>query len=924
MALPLALLVLAAATGADPVVEALRLPVQTFTLDNGIEVAVHPDPIQQLVAVHLLVRAGSADDPPGAEGTAHLVEHLLGSTGAGREAVLGALGARANAWTDPDWTAFHAVVPPGAVNLALDLEAGYLAGFPSTLDPEVLAREAAVVRMEAAQDAASARGDDARVLASLLWPARHPYAHPVLGPPTGEGDPWSLASVGAFYQSRYAPSDLTLVLAGAVELEAARDLARRTLGALPARAPGARAQADPPPLDREIRAAHLADVADRTLYVAWRTAPAGHADGPALEVAARLLAGGRGGRLDEPLVHRTAAARRVAAWADARPQGSAFGIRIQAEEGVPLAEILEVVDREVLRLAASGPSEAEMVRVRGALRGAWLRAVEPIDDRAALLGRCLAESGDPDCLAVGLDARLAVTSDDVRRVVDTWLPLDRRILLCVVPASEPHAALPGSERVATPALRQAAPVRLAPAEPERPSYEGEPFVPRLPRVEERLLPAGGRLLMVRRPGLPLVRIEATVLHDGFPVDEALRLAGALLDNGTRRRDAGRLAADLDRMGAVLETGTGPSGPWVAVEAPSDAVSPALDLLSEVLLHPVFPAREVRRVAGAWRTDVANALRSPGRILAAAEVRAIYPADHPLGTLADARDPHRWTRARVGRAWHDALRHGRLLVVAAGDLEASTLLPQVSARLGGVGGDRISSSVPAPPEPVQGPRVVLVDDPGSSEARIVLSLPAPGRGDPDLLCARLVAWMLGGGFDSRLHRRLREAEGLVYAVQATVHAWPGHGRIRVLTRTSADRAARVARLLVDEVGRLGSPEGLPASEIAAARASILRGEAETAGTLAGLAGRLGEEAAVGGGRDTWERDVRRIAEADPTSVRASARRICRPEAAVLVILADRDLVEPALEAEEVFPTDLWSARRALEGAPSSPAAGLPAM
>ena len=113
MASPWALLLVASAlaAGHGRVAESLHLPCQHFTLDNGLQVVLHEDHDSPLVALHLLVRAGAADDPDGAPGTAHLLEHMMfeGSAHAPDQTydlLLGQAGGDSNAWTDPDLTAY--------------------------------------------------------------------------------------------------------------------------------------------------------------------------------------------------------------------------------------------------------------------------------------------------------------------------------------------------------------------------------------------------------------------------------------------------------------------------------------------------------------------------------------------------------------------------------------------------------------------------------------------------------------------------------------------------------------------------------------------------------------------------------------------------------------------------------------------------
>ena len=192
MTLPwiLALAASALVASDDPALESLRLPCQRFTLGNGLQVVLHEDRRSPLVALHLLVRVGSADDPAGAPGAAHLLEHMMfeGSANAPGQAydlLLGQAGGDANAWTDRDLTAYQVLLSPGALERALYLESDRLGWL--SLDPQRLAVQRSVVLEERAQLLDTPHGADALQLARALYPTGHPYHGHVMGSPLEEG-----------------------------------------------------------------------------------------------------------------------------------------------------------------------------------------------------------------------------------------------------------------------------------------------------------------------------------------------------------------------------------------------------------------------------------------------------------------------------------------------------------------------------------------------------------------------------------------------------------------------------------------------------------------------------------------------------------------------------------------------------------------
>lgn len=62
--------------GAEPVFVRASLASQRFSLENGLDVVLHPDPSFRSVAINVRYEVGSRHDPSERTGLAHLVEHL--------------------------------------------------------------------------------------------------------------------------------------------------------------------------------------------------------------------------------------------------------------------------------------------------------------------------------------------------------------------------------------------------------------------------------------------------------------------------------------------------------------------------------------------------------------------------------------------------------------------------------------------------------------------------------------------------------------------------------------------------------------------------------------------------------------------------------------------------------------------------------
>jgi zinc protease len=306
-----------------------------------------------------------------------------------------------------------------------------------------------VVQAEAAGLRATPHGQDAPVLAWLLYPG-HPYGRDLTGL-AGPGAAADLAAVDAgalrsFYIDRYGLSRCVLAIAGDIDLDATEAWVRSSFGGFPSFTVPERAAEPVAPLVGEHRAWLPADVGSASLYLGWRGVPMGHPDEPALAMLAWLMA--TDSRLERRLVDR-GRARQLQAWSDAWQLGGGFVISVRTEEG-RLAPLLRAVDRELLRVARVGPSEVRLERARGAWQNRWLRVGDTITGRASLAAQCVARDLPPGCAGDELARTLAVTAEDVQRVAQGLVDAPGRVLLSVASEADYERSLPGSDPVELP------------------------------------------------------------------------------------------------------------------------------------------------------------------------------------------------------------------------------------------------------------------------------------------------------------------------------------------------------------------------------------------------------------------------------------------------------------------------------------------
>jgi zinc protease len=427
----------------EPKLAPLHVPSRTTTLANGMRVVAHEDTSSPIVAVHLMYRAGSADERLGRTGLAHLLEHLMfeGSQHAPKgqfDDLLERAGGTNNGSTWLDRTNYFETVPSNAVELALWLERDRMAHFLPVLGEEMLELQRGVVINERRQsyDSRPYGMADER-LHEMLFPEGHAYSWPTIGY-MADLEAITLEDARTFYQTYYTAGNAVLVFAGDISPERAFELAERYFGDLPAgpRIPRIARMGSLPAAPRVRRETMEDDVSFPRLYQAWTVPAYGEAEWVALDVLAFLLADGESSRLQKALVRDGRIAQDVDSYLYPTARCGVFGIVATARSGIPAEAMESAVRRALDEVAAGGVTEDEVLGAVRRVRRDHVAEMATVEERADALAYAATVLGRAEALGEMMDAYGEVTADDVRRVAARYLGAGRAATLVVVPGAE--------------------------------------------------------------------------------------------------------------------------------------------------------------------------------------------------------------------------------------------------------------------------------------------------------------------------------------------------------------------------------------------------------------------------------------------------------------------------------------------------------
>ena len=896
--------------------DSVDIPFTRFSLPNGLTVVVHEDHKAPVVAVSIWYHVGSADEPKGKTGFAHLFEHLMFSGSENRKGTyfepfeqVGATDMNGTTWFDR--TNYFETVPTTALDMALWMESDRMGHLLGAIGQEELDTQRGVVQNEKRQGENRPYGrTDENILANA-FPANHPYQHDTIGS-MADLEAASLDDVKRWFHSYYGAANTTIVLAGDITPEIAREKLLRYFGDIPAGPPVPRQQpwvAERTTSTRGTQGDHVAQV---RIIREWNVAQLGHADQPLLELAADALGGGKTSRLYQRLVYKDKLVDSVSVEVQPFSLASQFVLTADVKQGVDPARVEQAIAEEWKTFLDKGPSADELERSRMASRSGFIRGLEKVggfSGKATVLAESQVYRGDPAAYKIDLERIQAATPATVKAAANRWIARgDYTLTVVPLAAGEaidetPPKGLPPAEGKPAPVLPPerefttvASSVDRSKGVPEVAAYPDLGF----PEIQRGTLKNGIEVVLAERHTIPVVQMQ--LLFDaGYAGDRGRKLgtssfAMALLDEGTETLDSTEIALRRERLGAHIGASSGLDSSSASLNALSSQLAPSLTLFADIVRNPAFRKADVERVRGQWLADIAQEKTQPTGIALRTLPPLLYGERHAYGIpftgsgtetsirslkVADLRDFHR-----------DFIRPDNVQILVAGD----TTMTAITAELDKVFGDWDVAETPVPKkaigkiDPPDAARVFLIDRPDSPQSLILTGSLAPSTRSADNLEIQTMNGAFGGTFTSRLNMNLREDKRWAYGASSFLQDAIGQRPFMTYASVQVDKTAESMAEVLKEARAVIGEQPLTQAEIDKIKAKRIRalpGSFETTGSvLSVLAGN-----ALYDRPDDYVTTLKATLEAQTVAdIMTAARAVIRPDAMTWVVVGDLDKIE----------------------------------
>ena len=418
-----------------------KLPtIETFTLGNGLRVAVLPTDAAPVVSVQLWYRVGSKDEPRDRRGTARMFEHMMwkGTAHVRAEAHaqwINGIGGYVNAQTDEDATHYVDTLPSGYLDFAIKLEADRMRNL--MFRPEMIEAEREVMKGDLRQQDNQPIAKGFLRFLSIAF-TRHPYAWAASGT-AKDLDATTPEDLKKFYDAYYQPNNALLVVVGKTTVGAVKTLAEQHFGSIskapePPR-PAATAQEPAHGKQREVVEPGQIGL----VLIGFHVPAAKDKDIYALQVASIILGAGDSSRLKRRIKASDQKTKRAPLGLDGGMEaiiredpGMVIAVGAYTDPAQGDAVEAALLD-EIGTLAARGPPPDELRKAKNQVQSGFTFSLENAPGLATAIGRSWILVGDPTAFLRDIDDIERVSSADVARVVKKYMAIDNATTVVIPP-----------------------------------------------------------------------------------------------------------------------------------------------------------------------------------------------------------------------------------------------------------------------------------------------------------------------------------------------------------------------------------------------------------------------------------------------------------------------------------------------------------
>ncbi|MGD8778076.1 MAG: pitrilysin family protein [Ignavibacteria bacterium] len=823
----------------------INIPYEKYELSNGLDVILHEDHSDPIVAVYVCYHVGSNRETKGHTGFAHLFEHIMfqGTQHVPEDQFLKKIqdaGGKANGYTSFDRTVYYQVVPKNALEMSLWLESDRMGFLLSKLTQESFENQQNVVQNEKRQKIDNVPyGNKNYILNKLMYPETHPYNWQVIGSMEDVSNA-TLDDVVAFYKNFYGPQNATVAIAGDLDIPQTKEWIEKYFGEIQ----GGKKSVPLPKMSatlKETKKVYYEDnyVNAPLMLMSFPTVESYNKDSYALQYLASLLTGSRKSPFYKILVEEKKLVPSVRINQNSLEIAGVFNIETTAYPNVDLDDVEDAIEAALLEFETTGFTEKDLERLKNGIEVQFYSRVLSVADKASQLAVLNEFAGSPAVLNTSLNNLLNVTSEDIWKVYKKYIKNQNFAEVCIVPKRKSDLSVKGSEKFEIPeesineqgtAKGQAADVKTEPIptkfdrtqEPPKGPYPT--VIP--PSIWTGKTTNGIEIYGVTQTEVPLINFSI-ILKGGMLLDPKEKigtavLTAALMNQGTKTKTPLELEEAKRDLGISLSVSSGENVFIVKGSCLKNKCDETVKLLHEIMFEPRWDEKEFELIKLRKIQSLKKNKKRASSIADNVFKKLIYGADNILSNSATG------TIESIKTVIIDDLKEyynkyfsssvAKIIVV--GDIGEKDALEMFNTFSDWEAKEVSFPQIEVTPNLTGGIHFIDMDE--AKQSLLVIGNNAMPITDPEYYKANLMNYRLGGGFDSYLNMVLREEKGFTYGANSGFYGNIYSGMFRIFSSVQANSTLESIKLIRDIVQSYHNE--IKAEDLSAMKKTILNRDA----------------------------------------------------------------------------------------------------
>ena len=817
---------------------------EKITLDNGLEVILHQDSSDPIVAVATMMHVGSNREKPGKTGFAHFFEHMSFNdsenvpVGANRK-MIPEWGGSPNGGTSPDRTVYYEVVPKDAFEKILWIDSDRFGYMINTVTEAALEREKQVVKNEKRQNYDNRPyGYTSEVIRKNLYPEGHPYNWTVIGA-LPDLQAATIDDVKEFYTKYYGAGNATLVIAGDIDIEETKTLVDKWFGEIPSGPEVEKLQPLPVTLT-ESKSLYFEDDFAKLpeLRMVLPTVEEYHEDAYALQILGQLLSGSKKSPLYQVLVEEKKLTPRVSTYQNGSELAGEFVFRVRANAGIDLDDVKNAIHEGLGRFETNAVDAKDLKRIKAELETNLYQGISTVLNKAFQLAQDNEFKGDPGYITETAKLFNEVSIDDINRVYDQYIKDKNYVMTSFVPKDQLDLAVADSEEakvwieevkqnVANEEVSQGeeAVYEKTPSKYDRsePSFGDLPLF-KAPEVWTASLSNGMNLYGIENNEVPLVQFDITIpgghLLDPKKKEGVASLCSDLMMQGTKTKTPAELEEAIGLLGASINMYTTNEDFHITGSCLTKNFEETIALVREIIMEPRWDEAEFKRLKQALETSLKGREANATAIGTLAFNKLLYGDDHRFGvpgsgTLATTKDitVEDLKTYYTNLSPKDANFH---IAGAISNVEVEAALEPFKAWKG--------ESISLPELKVNAADIsgnlYFIDIPNAKQSVIYAGKLVLSANDDNANNLNFANEILGGGSSGRLFQTLRISKGYTYGAYSGIQKNKEVSPFAVRTSVRANATLKSLQIIQDMLKDYGN--SFTDTEVDLTRNKILKG------------------------------------------------------------------------------------------------------